>query len=275
MRGMKRVLKEWNRNSFGNVETQYQKIVDEIEALDARINSEELGSEDLQRKRDLHSRLWAVSKMRESIWRQKSRAIWLAEGDRNTRFFHRQEKIRWVRNRITGLQNNGRWKTTPERLKLLFARELRKHFARVPTAGMFDFNVAFSVLMMTQCKILEVGFTEEEVSGQRHMSHVWRQLVAVQEDVRVQRFMNVTQFLWNLGDGKRILFWHDIWCLDDPLRVVFPRLFRLARNGMAFVRDYMCLSKEDWLGLFCRPLSGDFLGTSPIPINDGFWSSCQ
>ncbi|KAK8511565.1 hypothetical protein V6N12_038167 [Hibiscus sabdariffa] len=65
MRGMKRVLKEWNRNSFGNVETQYQKIVDEIEALDARINSEELGSEDLQRKRDLHSRLWAVSKMRE------------------------------------------------------------------------------------------------------------------------------------------------------------------------------------------------------------------
>ncbi|KAK8608779.1 hypothetical protein V6N13_024192 [Hibiscus sabdariffa] len=163
MRGMKRVLKEWNRNSFGNVETQYQKIVDEIEALDARLNSEELGSEDLQRKRDLHSRLWAVSKMRESIWRQKSRAIWLAEGDRNTRFFHRQEKIRWVRNRITGLQNNGRWETTLERLKLLFARELRKHFARVPTTGMFDFNMAFSVLTMNQCKSLEVGFTEEDV----------------------------------------------------------------------------------------------------------------
>ncbi|KAK8662210.1 hypothetical protein V6N13_091797 [Hibiscus sabdariffa] len=65
MRGMKRVLKEWNRNSFGNVATQYQEIVGEIEALDVRLNSEELGSEDLQRKRDLHSRIWAVSKMRK------------------------------------------------------------------------------------------------------------------------------------------------------------------------------------------------------------------
>ncbi|KAK8508938.1 hypothetical protein V6N12_058083 [Hibiscus sabdariffa] len=55
MRGMKRVLKKWNRNSFGNVETQYQEIVGEIEALDVRLNSEELGSEDLQCKRDLHS----------------------------------------------------------------------------------------------------------------------------------------------------------------------------------------------------------------------------
>ncbi|KAK8990149.1 hypothetical protein V6N11_008664 [Hibiscus sabdariffa] len=63
MREMKRVLKEWNRDSFGNVDVQYRDIVGEIEVLDTRINSDELGSNDLQRTRELHSRLWAVSRL--------------------------------------------------------------------------------------------------------------------------------------------------------------------------------------------------------------------
>ncbi|KAK8628855.1 hypothetical protein V6N13_009435 [Hibiscus sabdariffa] len=65
MREMKRVLKEWNRDSFGNVDVQYRDIVGEIEVLDTRINSDELGSNDLQRTRELHSRLWAVSRLRD------------------------------------------------------------------------------------------------------------------------------------------------------------------------------------------------------------------
>ncbi|KAK8549189.1 hypothetical protein V6N13_063585 [Hibiscus sabdariffa] len=60
MREMKRVLKEWNRDSFGNIDAQYQEIVGEIEVLDARLNSDELGSNDLQHKRELYSRLWVV-----------------------------------------------------------------------------------------------------------------------------------------------------------------------------------------------------------------------
>ncbi|KAK8594026.1 hypothetical protein V6N12_046097 [Hibiscus sabdariffa] len=96
MREMKRVLKEWNRDSFGNIDAQYREIIGEIEVLDARLNSDELGSNDLQHKRELYSRLWAVSRLCESIWRQKSKAIWLAEGDRNTQFFHRQARIKLV-----------------------------------------------------------------------------------------------------------------------------------------------------------------------------------
>ncbi|KAK8594016.1 hypothetical protein V6N12_046087 [Hibiscus sabdariffa] len=74
MREMKRVLKEWNRDSFGNIDAQYQEIVGEIEVLDARLNSDELGSNDLQHKRD-----------------------------KNTQFFHRQARIKLVRNGILGL----------------------------------------------------------------------------------------------------------------------------------------------------------------------------
>ncbi|KAK8669245.1 hypothetical protein V6N13_106681 [Hibiscus sabdariffa] len=43
MRAMKGVLKEWNRDSFGNVGSNYRELVEEIEQLDARLNGGERG----------------------------------------------------------------------------------------------------------------------------------------------------------------------------------------------------------------------------------------
>ena len=30
-------------------------------------------------------------------------------------------------------------------------------------------------------------------------------------------------------NGATVFFWHDTWCGDQPLKVLFPSLFRLAR----------------------------------------------
>ncbi|KAK8488769.1 hypothetical protein V6N11_058025 [Hibiscus sabdariffa] len=96
MRAMKVVLKECNRDSFGNVDSKYQEIVDEIEELDARFNEGELGSNELKHKLELYSKLWVISRLWEAVWRKKSRVLWLVEGDRNTNFFYRQERMRMV-----------------------------------------------------------------------------------------------------------------------------------------------------------------------------------
>ncbi|KAF7140800.1 hypothetical protein RHSIM_Rhsim06G0055700 [Rhododendron simsii] len=46
----------------------------------------------------------------ESFWRQKARKSWLAEGDRNTAFFHAKVTKRRRRNTISGIQDsNGNW----------------------------------------------------------------------------------------------------------------------------------------------------------------------
>ena len=39
------------------------------------------------------------------MWKQKSRALWLNEGDQNTKFFHNRASHRYKRNRIEELKN--------------------------------------------------------------------------------------------------------------------------------------------------------------------------
>ena len=46
--------------------------------------------------------------MEEISWRQKSKEIWLKEGDRNTGFFHRMANSHRMRKSISSISINGR-----------------------------------------------------------------------------------------------------------------------------------------------------------------------
>jgi hypothetical protein len=49
---------------------------------------------------------------------------------------------------------------------------------------------------------------------------------------------NFSKFLrFEVGDGSRIRFWHDLWCGDSILKEVFPDLFGIARVKDASVAD--------------------------------------
>ena len=52
-------------------------------------------------ERKLSLNLYASFCKEENYWRLKSRSVWLCEGDKNTRFFHRQCKGRKNRNNVT------------------------------------------------------------------------------------------------------------------------------------------------------------------------------
>jgi len=58
---------------------------------------------------------WAnVSFLEEISWRQKSRALWLQAGDRNTKFFHRAASLHRKLNFISYIEVDGiRYDTLP------------------------------------------------------------------------------------------------------------------------------------------------------------------
>ena len=41
----------------------------------------------------------------EKMWKQRSRTLWLKEGDQNSKFFHNRASHRYKRNRIEELKN--------------------------------------------------------------------------------------------------------------------------------------------------------------------------
>jgi hypothetical protein len=44
---------------------------------------------------------------------------------------------------------------------------------------------------------------------------------------------------YEIGNGSKVLFWHDVWCGEIPLKNLFPELFLIARRKDAWVEEIM------------------------------------
>ena len=51
------------------------------------------------------------------MWRQKSREVWLKEGDRNTRYYHKMVNAHRRHNDIVSLKTNRAWVNEDQDLK--------------------------------------------------------------------------------------------------------------------------------------------------------------
>ncbi|KAL4324943.1 hypothetical protein GQ457_11G024950 [Hibiscus cannabinus] len=89
------------------------------------------------------------------------------------------------------------------------------------------------------------------------MSPIWKGIVAYVSCPKVGRYLEPTNFFWKVGHGERVLFWVDPLCVADPLKDLFPRLFSLALEPLAWVVDYARdghFLHSEWLLLFRRDL---------------------
>lgn len=87
-------LKKWNNETFGNIHTRVASAKDSLLKVQLEIDS--LGYNDIRTAAEAQAQvdMFDALKYEESYWKEKSRVKWLAEGDKNTSFFHKIAKQR-------------------------------------------------------------------------------------------------------------------------------------------------------------------------------------
>ena len=108
LKALKGILKVWNRDVFGKVETNKKDALRRISFWDDREKVRSLDSEEAEDRVKARAEFKSWALMDEISWRQKSRETWLKEGDRNTGFFHRMANAHRRRNCLNNICINDR-----------------------------------------------------------------------------------------------------------------------------------------------------------------------
>ena len=89
LKHIKDFLKKWNKESFRNILVKKHRLESQIGEIQSKLMKEGYNEEERTKKKGLIKELAQREKQEEILWQQKSKQMWLKEGDRNMGFFHR------------------------------------------------------------------------------------------------------------------------------------------------------------------------------------------
>ena len=181
-------LRKWNKEVFGHCQVRINQIMQNITEIQKKPPSD--GNGRLEEALQVELSEWLART--EVLWKQKSRELWLKEGDRSTKFFHMSTIIRRRRNHIDAIKSeDGQWITNPNQIRKLF------------------FN-SFKNL-----------FSEEEVTFPSHLENLMPKSISKEDNVILKRIPSpeeIKEALFQMQDlkapgpdGFPVLFYKEFW----------------------------------------------------------------
>ena len=107
LKALKADLKKWNREEFGDLAFREKNMLTELMGLDAREELVGLSNEEQIRRLQLEGDIEQLASLEETSWKQKSWALYVKEGDNNTRYFHRLANSHRNANQIKRIEVDG------------------------------------------------------------------------------------------------------------------------------------------------------------------------
>ncbi|KAK2404541.1 hypothetical protein QL285_053869 [Trifolium repens] len=197
---MKRLEKVFEDYQISNVRKELKSIEEELKEFNAWAAT----PEEILRYKDRERRHGELLHTEEIIWRQRSRAVWLKEGDRNTKFFHGKASQRKKVNQIKKLKDSqGVWCHGEDNVERL----LIDHFAEIfSTSDPENIDSTCEVVRgkLTQAHKEDVSrlFTTDETGYQP--SYAWRSIQSAKEVINLGS-------RWRIGNGEKVKIFKDKW----------------------------------------------------------------
>ncbi|KAK9267160.1 hypothetical protein L1049_009580 [Liquidambar formosana] len=104
LKALKICLKEWNKNFFEDVDDRAKAAVSSLSEIQNYIDTMGATDDLLIKEMESKSELFEALRIQEIFWSEKSRLRWVADGDRNSYFFHNVAKIRSTRQKIHSMR---------------------------------------------------------------------------------------------------------------------------------------------------------------------------
>jgi hypothetical protein len=103
-------IKKWRFDTFDQVLWRKKSLMARIDGIQRSIQHGSYARRSWRLEYKLQNELREILKKEELMWFQRSRAKWLIDGDRNTRYYHTKTVSRRRKNNILMLKNNeGQW----------------------------------------------------------------------------------------------------------------------------------------------------------------------
>ncbi|RVW26396.1 Transposon TX1 uncharacterized 149 kDa protein [Vitis vinifera] len=163
LKALKKDLKNWNKEVIGNVSLNRAEAFSRLQRWETRENDSPLTASEVKAKNLALEdyKKWAL--LEETSWRQKSREIWLKEGDKNTKYFHKMANARARKNFLSKIRINEVTLSSSDDLKEGVCRAYKSLLSE-PGDWRPNINgLIFKELGEGLASSLEVVFSEEEI----------------------------------------------------------------------------------------------------------------
>lgn len=108
------ILMDWDTHVFGHIRRNIKELRKNLDSLQKIYQSDIM----MEEAHNVEDKLNHFLKLEETMWHQRSRALWLKDGDKNSSFFHKKAAQRKKRNCISRIMNDdGVWVTNAEILR--------------------------------------------------------------------------------------------------------------------------------------------------------------
>lgn len=162
LRAVAKRLQSWSDRFVGNTKQQILVATEVIFRFDVAMESRSLSTEERALRWALKKKLLGLASLERTMARQRSRLLWLKEGDACTRFFHLQASHRRRKNFISQLLVDGVVVSDHEAKAMAVDDFFSSLLGAAPHHG---FTLDLEALGVPTCDLtsLEADFTEEEI----------------------------------------------------------------------------------------------------------------